>query len=124
MSARGRPGARLVALVVSRVTIGSRKAYVLPEPVRPRPSTSRPASESGRVAAWMGNGLSMPRTASTSARTLGTPSSAKVAPTRGSAIGTIVGAVFGAAFGMAFDVAFDTAGRVAVRGVDVAVTRG
>ena len=32
------------------------KARVLPEPVRPRPRTSRPASEFGRVAPWMGKG--------------------------------------------------------------------
>ena len=30
---------------------------VLPEPVLPRPSTSRPASVAGRVAAWIGNGV-------------------------------------------------------------------
>ena len=33
---------------------------VLPEPVRPRPRTSRPARESGSVAAWMGVGSVMP----------------------------------------------------------------
>jgi hypothetical protein len=36
----------------------------------------------------------------------------------------MVGTVFGAAVGIAFDTAFDRTGRVAVRGVDVAVTRG
>ena len=36
------------------------KARVLPEPVRPRPSTSRPASEFGSVAAWIGNGSCTP----------------------------------------------------------------
>ena len=33
---------------------------VLPEPVRPRPSTSRPARVSGSVSVWMGNGVVMP----------------------------------------------------------------
>ncbi len=107
ISARGRPGRRSVSPAASRVSRGSRKAYVLPEPVRPRPSTSRPARESGRVAAWMGNGAPIPRAASTSARTLGTPSSANVGPTAGTAVTTV----------------FGTIGRVAVavRGVDVAV---
>ena len=36
------------------------KASVLPEPVRPRPSMSRPASEFGSVAAWIGNGSVTP----------------------------------------------------------------
>ena len=36
------------------------KARVLPEPVRPRPSTSRPARLSGSVATWIGNGAVMP----------------------------------------------------------------
>src|SRR5690349_24807435 len=35
-------------------------ARVLPEPVRPRPRTSRPASEFGSVAAWIGNGVVTP----------------------------------------------------------------
>ena len=34
--------------------MGSAKAMVLPEPVLPRPSTSRPASVSGRVSTWIG----------------------------------------------------------------------
>ena len=41
----------------SLMIMGRPKARVLPEPVRPRPSTSRPASASGMVAAWIGNGL-------------------------------------------------------------------
>ena len=45
---RGRP---------SRASIGRPKASVLPEPVWPRPRTSRPASASGMVAAWIGNGV-------------------------------------------------------------------
>ncbi|SDC43732.1 hypothetical protein F558DRAFT_01879 [Streptomyces sp. AmelKG-A3] len=36
------------------------KARVLPEPVRPRPRMSRPASEFGRVAPWIGNGSVTP----------------------------------------------------------------
>ena len=43
-----------------RVSIGRPKASVLPEPVWPRPRTSRPASASGMVAAWIGKGLVMP----------------------------------------------------------------
>ena len=60
-----------------RATSGSRKAKVLPEPVRPRPRTSRPASESGSVAAWIGVGVVMPRFARTAARSAGRPRSAK-----------------------------------------------
>ena len=33
------------------------KASVFPLPVFPRPSTSRPASVSGSVPVWIGNGL-------------------------------------------------------------------
>ena len=40
-----------------RVSIGRPKASVLPEPVCARPSTSRPASASGRARAWMANGV-------------------------------------------------------------------
>ena len=46
---------------MSRASIGRPKARVLPEPVSARPSMSRPASASGRVRAWIGNGVSMPR---------------------------------------------------------------
>src|ERR1700733_10767435 len=54
------------------------KPRVLPEPVRPRPRMSRPASASGSAAAWIGNGVVMP--APTRAVTIGagTPRSAKV----------------------------------------------
>src|SRR6478609_8157252 len=62
-----------------RATSGSRNAYVLPEPVRPRPSTSRPARESGSVAAWMGVGEVMPRSERTADRDAGTPRSVKPA---------------------------------------------
>src|SRR3982751_1080177 len=62
-----------------RATSGSRNAYVLPEPVRPRPRTSRPASESASVAAWMGVGGSIPRPESTFTSPAGTPRSLNVA---------------------------------------------
>ncbi|PQM48477.1 hypothetical protein C1Y40_01305 [Mycobacterium talmoniae] len=71
----GRLGRRVVS--ASRVTSGSENASVLPLPVLPRPSTSRPARLSGRVATWMGNGLVMPRSASTRTSGPGTPRSAK-----------------------------------------------
>ena len=61
ISARGAPGRRRGEVAESRATSGSRNAYVLPEPVRPRPRTSRPARASGSVAAWMGVGSVMPR---------------------------------------------------------------
>ncbi len=64
-----------------RATSGSAKARVLPEPVRPRPSTSLPARVSGRVAVWMANGAVMPRLVSGLTRAAGTPSSTKVAGT-------------------------------------------
>src|SRR5687767_15832012 len=54
------------------------KAMVLPEPVRPRPRTSRPARVSGRVLTWMGNGVSIPCAVRVSARALGVPRAAKV----------------------------------------------
>ena len=46
---------------------GTAKAIVLPLPVRARPRTSRPASASGRVADWMGNGVVIPVRASAAA---------------------------------------------------------
>ena len=60
-----------------RATSGRLKARVLPLPVRPRPSTSRPASVSGSVATWIGKGASMPCAASAATSGAGTPSSAK-----------------------------------------------
>ena len=39
-----------------RARIGSAKAAVLPVPVWAWPSTSRPASSGGMVAAWIGEG--------------------------------------------------------------------
>ncbi len=77
ISARGRFGVRREPEAESRATIGSRNARVLPEPVRPRPRTSRPDRESGSVAAWIGVGSVMPAEASTSERSAGTPSSRK-----------------------------------------------
>ena len=59
-AARG-AGAGGRAAPASRASIGRPKASVLPEPVSARPSRSRPASASGSVAAWIGNGVLMPR---------------------------------------------------------------
>ena len=61
----------------SRVIVGRPKARVLPDPVRPRPRTSRPASASGMVAAWIGNGSVMPSRASRSTMRSGRPRAAK-----------------------------------------------
>jgi hypothetical protein len=54
------------------------KAKVLPEPVRPRPRTSRPCKESGSVAAWIGKAVMMPSSAKRSTSASGTPKSAKL----------------------------------------------
>src|SRR5699024_11795771 len=62
---------------VKLAAIGMLKARVLPDPVRPRPSTSRPFSVSPRVAAWMGNAVSRPCFARARTSALGTPRSAK-----------------------------------------------
>ena len=78
MRARGRPDPRSRRSAARRVSMGNTKARVLPEPVRPRPSTSRPARESGSVAVWMGNGRVMPLLDSTVHSSAGTPRSAKV----------------------------------------------
>ena len=61
----------------SRATSGSRKAYVLPEPVPPRLGTSRPAIVSASVAAWMGVGTVMLRSARTRTKDAGRPRSVK-----------------------------------------------
>ena len=58
----GRDGRRRCP--ASLLTNGIEKASVFPLPVLPRPSTSFPASVSGRVWIWMGNGSVMPRAAS------------------------------------------------------------
>src|SRR5436305_4462743 len=52
-------------------------ARVLPDPVLPRPSTSRPARVSGRVLTWIGNGAVSPRADRLLISRSGTPSSAK-----------------------------------------------
>ena len=49
--ARGKFGRRVFPDVDSVTTVGTANATVLPLPVRARPSTSRPASELGSVAA-------------------------------------------------------------------------
>ena len=68
-SPRGRRGrARSPA---SRLSRASPNASVLPEPVWPRPSRSRPARASGRVAAWMGNGAVKPSVASARSQRFG-----------------------------------------------------
>ena len=77
MSARGLPGLRLVVLLSSATTVGIANAMVLPLPVWPRPSTSRPARESGNVADWMGNGSVTPRAASAVTMGAGTPNALK-----------------------------------------------
>src|SRR6478752_8497429 len=75
-----RPGLRKWAASrsASLATSGMAKAMVLPEPVRPRPRTSRPARVSGRVLTWMGNGSTIPWAVRVSARALGVPRAAKV----------------------------------------------
>ena len=78
ISARGRPDRSGAPEAASLATTGRAKARVLPEPVRPRPSTSRPARESGSVAVWIGNGVVMPSAASTRVSAAGTPSAANV----------------------------------------------
>ena len=61
---RGLADASRPAEPIRRSTSGAPKAMVLPEPVLPRPSTSRPARTSGMVAAWIGNGETAPRSVS------------------------------------------------------------
>ncbi len=65
-------------MVASRATRGNAKARVLPEPVRPRPSTSRPERVSGSVADWIGNGDVISRALSGATSWVGTPSDANV----------------------------------------------
>ncbi|CAM5579601.1 hypothetical protein SBADM41S_10801 [Streptomyces badius] len=66
------------------------KARVLPEPVRPRPRMSRPASEFGRVAPWIGKGSVTPCAARVFSSAAGMSRSAK-ASTDGSAGVTVSG---------------------------------
>ena len=75
-----RPRGRRAAdrLRPARETSGSANATVLPLPVRPRPSRSRPARESGRVAAWIGNGVGDAPAASEATSAGATPRLAKV----------------------------------------------
>src|SRR5690349_7637208 len=63
---------------VTRATMGTPKAMVLPEPVGALPHRSRPASAGGMVTTWMGNASVMPRSASAVAIASGTPREAKV----------------------------------------------
>ena len=74
---QGQRLARLGALPGVRASSARPKARVLPEPVRPRPSTSRPASEFGRVAAWIGNGTVTPSAVERRQQPAGMSSSAK-----------------------------------------------
>ena len=70
----GWPGRRLAS--ARRATNGIEKASVLPLPVLPRPSTSRPARVSGRVLTWIGNGSVIPRADRLLISRAGTPRSA------------------------------------------------
>ena len=63
---------------VERSTIGIANASVLPEPVGLLARTSPPRSASGITSAWIWNGVSMPRAASTSAHGLGHPEGTKI----------------------------------------------
>ena len=81
--ARGRAGGRGGACRRRARRRGARpwgcaNARVLPEPVLPRPSTSRPASVSGRVSTWIGNAVVLPSAARAATRGAGTPSVLKV----------------------------------------------
>ena len=55
--------------------MGSPKDSVLPDPVRPRPRTSRPCRAAGIVMAWIGVGSVIPWLARTAASAAGTPRS-------------------------------------------------
>ena len=76
--ARGAFGRRSLDASANRVSTGRAKAKVFPDPVRPRPRTSRPAMESTKVATWIGKGRSIPCRSRTAQSATGTPSSAKV----------------------------------------------
>ncbi|KZX21546.1 hypothetical protein ACH61_01299 [Rathayibacter tanaceti] len=76
---RGRPGRRRppASDPPRRAIIGMEKARVLPEPVLPRPRTSRPFRVSGSVSTWMGKGSVMPLAVSAATRGAGTPRAPK-----------------------------------------------
>src|SRR4051812_2751057 len=76
--ARGAYGVRRVVEACRRLTIGSANASVLPDPVRARPRTSRPARASGSTRVWMAKGASTPVRARAVTSGAGRPSSAKV----------------------------------------------
>ena len=59
-----------------RDSIGTPNASVLPEPVRARPHTSRPAMATGIAAVWIMNGWANPAAARPTSTRSGTPSSA------------------------------------------------
>ena len=88
--ARGARDWRRPAWLASRASSGRPKARVLPDPVCARPSTSRPASASGRARAWMAKGALMPCSASAATRGPGRPSSAKVAAAGAGALSAAV----------------------------------
>ena len=56
-----------------RISIGRPNPSVLPDPVLALPQTSRPASASAMVMAWIGKAVSMPSLASASQRSGLTP---------------------------------------------------
>ena len=89
-SASSRVGARIRPWMTRRSrssfsSIGSVKAAVLPVPVRAWPLQSRPASASGRNAAWILLGRSNPISSSVSRVSSLSPRSAKVGPSSSAA---------------------------------------
>lgn len=88
MIARGdRPNSRRLPACdcSTRSTSGAPKAMVLPEPVRPRARTSRPASTAGMLAAWIGNGVAAPMPTRVSTMFDPSPRSPKVTPSTSTA---------------------------------------
>ena len=74
---RRRPRRPAAGLAASRARIARPNASVLPDPVGAMPQTSRPARESGKVAAWIGNAVVIPRCSRAVDSTGGTPRSEK-----------------------------------------------
>src|ERR1700733_551369 len=72
-----RPRRTAREVVSSLEKTASPNASVLPAPVGALPHTSRPARESGRVAAWIGKGVVMPRCLRAVVSASETPSSSK-----------------------------------------------